>query len=432
MIIMYELLIVNLLKIYDIINIKTYQKDYIMESKIKNIIIIINYVLYACAMIACAILNINASVTIIFLYLLILSSYTVRTYFVYNTFEEKRKINYNEKSWDKLIMILTYTIEAAGAVVLQKYDLYFISFVVFAIIIEDIVVNTRLKISIPVSFGIYIISCIIFYLRFTNDSSHMVMSMLLALPVYSIIFIIFLLINYLFKQNEIINASLKDITIKNIEKDNLYRNLKEAYSKVESITSLRERNKIAAEIHDTVGHTLTTVLVELEASKRLLDKDSGKALEKMSLAQEQVRRGLNDIRSSVRVLEKGEDILDFFNSLEVLIKDTEKHSEVVIRRNIDRNIKIPDNMGKVIFSALIEGLSNGMRHGKSTAFVFNLYSEEDKIKFSLSDNGQGAFVVSPGFGLRAMRNRVEELLGTLDTKAEEGEGFTLNITFPLS
>lgn len=54
-----------------------------------------------------------------------------------------------------------------------------------------------------------------------------------------------------------------------------------------------------------MGHTLTTVLVELEASKRLMNKDKDLALEKMNLAQSQVRKGLNDIRGSVRVLERG-------------------------------------------------------------------------------------------------------------------------------
>ena len=220
--------------------------------------------------------------------------------------------------------------------------------------------------------------------------------------------------------------------IKNIEKDNLYKNLKEAYGRVEGITALRERNKISSEIHDTVGHTLTTVLVELEAAKRLMSNDIEKSKEKLNLAQGQVRRGLNDIRSSVRVLEKGEEILGFFKSLEVLLDNTEKHSEVEIKRDMDETLNIPKEQGEVIFSALMEGLSNGIRHGKSTAFFFSLSTDFDKLYFLLRDNGHGASVISPGFGLRAMRARVEEFMGELELKSNTGDGFSLEITFPLT
>lgn len=402
-----------------------------MKNKIRNIIIVINYTFLIMAMMATAILSMKDSIMILFLYLIVLSSYTVRNYFIYNTYEEKLGINFSKKS-AVILMIFTYSAEIIITAVLQKYDAYLISFVILVIIIDDIAVNMNHKISLPVSAGVYVISCLILYFKLAGDSSRMVLNMLLALIVYVTIFIIFSLINYMLKQNEIIESSLKDITIRNIEKDNLYRNLKEAYSKVETITALRERNKIAAEIHDTVGHTLTTVLVELEASKRLMNKDKDLALEKMNLAQNQVRKGLNDIRGSVRVLERGEDILDFYGSLEALIEDTEQHSEVVIKTSIDKDINMNYDMGKMIFSALMEGLSNGIRHGRSTAFFFKLSHDENKIYFSLQDNGKGSAVISPGFGLRAMKTRVEELKGTLDVTSEEGQGFSLDITFPIN
>lgn len=401
-----------------------------MEDRIKNIIVTINYTFFTLAMISSAILNIKNSVGIIFIYLIILSSYTFRTYFIYNKYEIKEGLENKRKTSMFILFMLTYIIEIVLAIVLQNLDPNLISTIVLIIIVEDIVVNQKIRLALTMSSVIYIISCVMFYFKFSNDNYSRVLSMLLILPVYIIVFIIFYLIKYLMLQNEMIENSLKDITIKNIEKDNLYKNLREAYSRVESITALRERNKIAAEIHDTVGHTLTTVLVEIEASKRLMSRDIDKSKEKLNLAQEQVRKGLNDIRSSVRILERGENILDFFNSLEALIEDTEKHSEIIVKRSIDRDINIPNkDIQEIIFSALMEGLSNGIRHGKSTAFFFKLSSDKDKIFFFLQDNGTGATVISPGFGLRAMRARVEEVNGTLETTSNSDEGFCLCITF---
>lgn len=393
-----------------------------MENKIKNIITIINYFVLTIIMLASAISNISHSTIIIFLYLIILSSYAIKTYFIYN----KKKTRFS------FIIVLTYVIEILITLTLQYYDVYLLSFIVLCLIVEDVTLNLNKKASLIVTINIYFISCIILFLKFKNNKPTLIKSMLLLILVYSIVYIIFFLINYLFEQNEIIDKSLKDITIKNLEKDILYKNLKEAYRKVESITALRERNKIAAEIHDTVGHTLTTVLVELEASKRLMNKDKDKATEKLNLAQGQVRKGLNDIRSSVRILEKGQDVLDFYGSLEAFIENTEKHSEIIIKKDINNDMKIHKKAQQVIFSSLMEGVSNGIRHGNSTAFLFKLYKEKDRVCFLLEDNGLGSSVVSPGFGLRAMKNRVEELNGKFNVSSKQGDGFGIYITLPLN
>ncbi|WP_461204754.1 sensor histidine kinase [Clostridium sp. DL1XJH146] len=392
-----------------------------MENKIRNIILVINYAVLTMIMIISALLNIKHSVVIMFLYLILLSLYTLKTYFIYN----------NIKVVFTKIIFSTYVAEILVTLLLQKYDVYFLSFIVLCTIVEDVALNLKRKASLLVTTSVYFISCIILCSNFKRDSSTFIISMFAIFLVYLTVYIIFSLINYLFKQNRIIDESLKDITIKNLEKDIIYKNLKEAYSRVENITALRERNKIAAEIHDTVGHTLTTVLVELEASKRLMNKDKERALEKLNLAQGQVRKGLNDIRSSVRVLEKGEEVLDFYDSLKAFIESTEKHSEVVIKSHIDNNLNINKKVQKVIFSSLMEGISNGIRHGKSTAFLFKLYIEKDKLHFSLEDNGTGSTVVSPGFGLRAMKNRVDEINGEFIVDSKEGEGFGIYITLPL-
>ncbi|SHH33045.1 sensor histidine kinase [Clostridium grantii] len=391
-----------------------------MENKIRNSILIINYFFLTIIMIATAISNINKSTIIIFLYLIILSLYTVKTYFAYN----------DKRASFSFCVILTYVLEILITFYLQYYDVYFLSFIVLCLIVEDVALNLNKKASLLVTFNVYIISCIILYIKLNENMPFLVITMLLLCLLYTIIYIIFFLIKYLFKQNEIIDRALKDITIKNLEKENMYKNLKEAYSKVEVVTALKERNKIAAEIHDTVGHTLTTVLVELEASKRLMNKNMDKAIEKLNLAQGQVRKGLNEIRSSVRVIEKGEDALDFFESLEAFIESTEKNSDIIIKTQIDNSMQIYKKAETVIFSSLMEGLSNGIRHGNSTAFLFKLYREETQICFSLEDNGTGSPVISPGFGLRAMKNRVIEINGEFQVDSKEGEGFGIYITLP--
>ncbi|MNN32914.1 Sensor protein VraS [compost metagenome] len=107
------------------------------------------------------------------------------------------------------------------------------------------------------------------------------------------------------------------------------------------------------------------------------------------------------------------------------------HSDIIVKSHIDSDVNIYDSGKKVIYRALQEGLTNGIRHGKSTAFIFKLFERDNSINFSLEDNGIGAVALTKGFGLRSMEERVKELGGQLDIYSEEGEGFSIYIKLPL-
>lgn len=396
-----------------------------VNTKIKTAVITVNYSAFLLIMLITCIYDSSKSVMLVFLYFLLLLSYSIRTFFLTNIFD-KEEMEKKPKLW----IFLSYCVEVIVLFLVNRLDSTFISISLYAFLADDVVINNNQRTGITASALLYVISSfsILYHVDFVMEKA--VIPILLSLSLYIVVYIIFFLIHYLLIQTEVIEGALKDIIIKKLEKDILYNNLKEAYEKVEAVTALKERNRIAREIHDTVGHTLTTVLVEIEACKRLMKKDVELAMDKLSLAQGQVRKGLNDIRGSVRLLENGEDILDFYGALETIIRDTEKHSGVVVKSHIDTGIVLTKLQEKVLLSALLEGLTNGIRHGKSTAFVFKLYSEGGKIGFSLEDNGVGAAVVTPGFGLRAMRGRVVDLGGSLEVASKPLEGFGLYIALP--
>jgi signal transduction histidine kinase len=85
-----------------------------------------------------------------------------------------------------------------------------------------------------------------------------------------------------------------------------------------------------------------------------------------------------------------------------------------------------------IYRALQEGLTNGIRHGSSTVFQFSLTHQGEYIQFTLSDNGKPPFQIVPGFGLNAMKERVEDVGGKLRISSKDlASGVTLEITIPL-
>lgn len=193
---------------------------------------------------------------------------------------------------------------------------------------------------------------------------------------------------------------------------------------------LEERNRIAREIHDTVGHTLTSVLMQIEAGKRLLQKNLVLATQKLAQAQQQVRNGLDEIRRSLHLLRET-GTADRTADLEGLILDVVEKTGVKVDYRIDPVPRLDPARRYVLYRALQEGITNAIRHGRSKSFCFSLTEEEGFVRFVLQDFGTGADEIRPGFGLTSMQERVKEFQGTCQVQSRAGEGCTITIVLPL-
>ncbi len=190
-----------------------------------------------------------------------------------------------------------------------------------------------------------------------------------------------------------------------------------------------ERNRIAHDIHDIVGHTLTSTILQIEAGKRLLDIDREEALNRLRQAQDLVRHGLQEIRGSVHMLRE-DKYYDFVQALHQLIKDTQQNTGAIIHTSIGKLPEVSLVHKKTIYHALQEGLTNGIRHGESSEFYFTLELASGMLKMKLKDCGIGASEIQLGFGLSAMRERVEQLGGSFVVDAALDQGCLLRIELP--
>jgi signal transduction histidine kinase len=216
---------------------------------------------------------------------------------------------------------------------------------------------------------------------------------------------------------------------KNLEAANA--KLKDTIDGIEELTIVKERNRIAREIHDILGHTLTTVLVEMEAGKRLMLKNPENSMQKFSMAQDQVRKGLQEIRKSVRALSDEESVASLSAAARSLIYETEKHASVKINVDFMDTALLNKEQDIVLFRALREGLTNGIRHGGSTEFGLSVKRVGGNIVFELEDNGKGTIKIEYGYGLSVLKQQVYELGGRLSVSAKKNEGSRLSIQLPL-
>lgn len=216
--------------------------------------------------------------------------------------------------------------------------------------------------------------------------------------------------------------------------------MREKAESLAELSVMEERNRIAYEIHDVVGHTLTAAIVQLEATKTLAERDGGIPEGKLDMLSGLVRKGLDDIRKSVRLLKTEETpALTLEESLRELIQYTEDTMGI----RVEAEIKIPQELAlgklseQVLYHALQEGLTNGIRHGKCSGFRFTLRLEGEMLRFRLVSDGEPFGTATPGFGLTSMKERAELLGGTVSIRSSSADdgapcGCELSIELPVS
>ncbi len=204
-----------------------------------------------------------------------------------------------------------------------------------------------------------------------------------------------------------------------------------AYEKVEEATVIEERNRIAKEIHDTAGHSLTTVIMQTEAARLAMEKDPARARHCIDAANLQAKNCLEELRLSVHLLSGRRENVTLKEYLEGILDETAEGTSFTVRSKID-DVEMKDEAERFISNTLREGISNGIRHGGSTAFFFELKDMGNYVELLLSDNGSGADMskFKEGFGLSGMRAKAEALGGMINFSSEPDEGFEIRLSLP--
>ena len=181
-----------------------------------------------------------------------------------------------------------------------------------------------------------------------------------------------------------------------------------------------ERSRIAHEIHDVVGHTLTAAIIQLEGAKRMAEQYGCVPPEKLELLSGLARKGLNDIRSAVKAIRsEGVRAMPLEAALRELIQCTEETMEIAIEADI--SLPATPDWGRLteqaLYSALQEGLTNGIRHGRCSQARFSLRASEGRLRFRLVNDGEPYGSAVPGFGLSSMIERVKLLGGRVSIRS---------------
>lgn len=223
----------------------------------------------------------------------------------------------------------------------------------------------------------------------------------------------------------------KHMKMMNQELQDLNQQLKEYADVREKMGETKERNRLAREIHDTLGHTLTGLSTGLEACETLLEIQPELARKQLHLLSGIAKDGLHDVRRSVKKLRP--DALEnhtLHDALEEMIHDFVLSTGVKVHFVCHlESLDFQPDEEDAIYRFVQEGMTNSVRHGKADEIYISFGKDEDTLIIILEDNGCGCAKVSEGFGLHHMKERVALLHGNVRYYGQQG--FVLIVEIPL-
>ena len=262
---------------------------------------------------------------------------------------------------------------------------------------------------------------------FTGLESLMVCSNILLFVLYMIL---------LFTSQKDENARIRKL---NEQLNRANDQLRDYAVNMERMAQMRERNRLAREIHDTLGHTLTGIIMGADAGLALFDVAPEESKKRMEIVARSARDGLTDVRRSIKALRP--DALERFTLEQALEELVEKFrlttSAQITYSQEAEELKLDLDEEDALYRVVQEGLTNAVRHGKADRIEIRITRNEDVIAVIVRDNGTGCADPQEGFGLRHMRERLEMLDGTmsygnLNREAEDGyTGFFIVVRLPV-
>lgn len=211
------------------------------------------------------------------------------------------------------------------------------------------------------------------------------------------------------------------------------REVEQLAKEVEILAIYQERTRIAREIHDALGHTLTSLNIQLDVARKLKERDPEKSQDALNTAKNLASQSLNDVRRALNMIMPPQDDVQFDlnQALPVLVQQVEQNQHFKITLELEQ-VTLPSIKSHHIYCIVKECLTNIQRHARATKIGIALKPAEDKIVVEINDDGKGfdTHAASTGFGISGMRQRVEHLGGTLAIQSTPGSGTKVQVSVP--
>jgi signal transduction histidine kinase len=205
--------------------------------------------------------------------------------------------------------------------------------------------------------------------------------------------------------------------------------LKDYSEQVQELTVIEERNRMAREIHDGLGHYLTTIHMQIQAAEAVMEKKPARSRELLDKAASLTVEALQDVRTSVASLRSSAESQPLEKAIARLLDDcTSLRTEFTITG--EPKILSPQ-IRLTVFRTAQEAINNVQKHSRASLVKVNLnYEQGNRVLLCIEDDGVGTSQPQGGYGLLGLEERSRLLNGTLTIQTAEGSGFMLKLELP--
>jgi signal transduction histidine kinase len=211
------------------------------------------------------------------------------------------------------------------------------------------------------------------------------------------------------------------------------RQLREYAAQAEELATVHERNRLAREIHDGLGHYLTGINMQIQAGRAVLDQDRGTALAALDHAQALAQEGLSEVRRSVAALRASPlDNQSLPQAIETLVNECRAAGIATEFSVLGERQELAPQVSLVLYRVAQEGMTNMRKYAQTSSAEVTLdYRDNGQVRLAVCDSGVGADDPSGGYGLIGVRERVQLLGGQMQIETAPGEGFALRVQVPV-
>lgn len=214
-----------------------------------------------------------------------------------------------------------------------------------------------------------------------------------------------------------------------------HEQLRQYALQIEDLAAVQERNRIAREIHDSLGHTLTAQNIQLQTAVKLWPRDPDQARPFLEQAQRLAATAMQEVRRSVSTLRadaREEPPLE--EAIESLVNDFRQGTGVSTSTCMNVSIPVPSQTVTVLYRIVQEALTNIYKYAQATEVTVEVETTPEQVRLVIIDNGQGFNPEQKmsGFGLQGMQERVAALSGDFHLHTAPGAGCQIWIELPLS
>ena len=240
---------------------------------------------------------------------------------------------------------------------------------------------------------------------------------------------IILFVGYCFSVINLQRGTIEEVNVLYHELQNANEQLSEYADMAEKMAQTNERNRLAREIHDTLGHRLTGIIAGLDACLALVDVAPQEVKKQLKLLADVSRDGMKDVRRSVSELRPDEmERLSLNASIRKMVTDMGKVSDTQIYFDAGgEKLEFGEDEENIIYRVIQESITNAVRHGHAGQIWVTMKRIDGEVLLEVKDDGIGCKELKSGFGTRHMKERIEMLGGTVSFDGQKGFKVTAHI-----